>query len=57
VQDASPLWPVVAEDLMRDERERFSSRGFGRWKPNAKSTIRAKHSSEVMVRTGTLRRA
>lgn len=35
----------------------FVSRGFGKWKPNAPSTIKRKGSDKPLIDTGELRRA
>jgi phage gpG-like protein len=48
---------AIADDLMADERRRFATRGFGRWQPDAPSTIKRKGNNKVLEQSGRLRRA
>jgi phage gpG-like protein len=43
--NAKPMLENVLDDLLADERDRFSSNGYGRWKPLKPSTVRAKRRS------------
>lgn len=45
---------VVAEQVIQ---EAFATRGFGKWKPNAPSTIARKGSDSPLIDTGQLRRS
>lgn len=45
---------IEGEGIVQDA---FATRGFGRWKPNAPSTIAAKGSDSPLIDTAQLRRA
>jgi len=45
---------IVGEEVVQ---QAFATRGFGKWKPNAPSTIKGKGSDSPLIDTGELRRS
>lgn len=55
--DIKKIFKILGIEAERIVQRAFESRGFGRWDPNAPSTIAAKGSSAPLIDTSQLRRS